>query len=149
MRVSIWATLIPVIGVEDLERTTRFYTEALGFALVHGAGAGGGKPAFAHLRHGAVELVVYALDPDTIGMMDRVGRKKMHLYIAVSDVDALSAELRIRRIRVSPPVNVGDGRYCDVEDPDGYLLRFGNQLRPVPFDNRLLIPRVSGEPYLS
>ena len=86
----------------------------------------------------AANVIACAHGPDTAGMPDRVARKQLQLYVAVSDVDVLSAELRIRRIGVTPVVTSGHGRYCEVEDPDGYLLRFGSVSDPVPRGPRAL-----------
>jgi len=132
MRVSVWATATPVFGVLDLARSTRFYTYGLGFAFIHGAATpADGMPAFALLRRGAVELLVYEREPADYRTLEGVEQRTTLLYVVVSDVETLSAELRIRRIRVASGDSGGAGRYCDVEDPDGNILRFGAGSHPV------------------
>jgi catechol 2,3-dioxygenase-like lactoylglutathione lyase family enzyme len=128
MQLSVWATLTPVLGVSDLARSIRFYTDGLGFVFVRGGGKrADGTPVFAHLRHGAVDLLVHQGDPAAQPIQKRAQYRTMLLYVVVSDVETLSAELRKRGIRCSPVAGV----YCDVADPDGNVLRFGTTSQPV------------------
>jgi len=129
MRLTVLTGALPLFGVCDLARSTRFYTYGLGFTLVRGAATpANGMPAFAQLRRGGVDLVVYERDPLAGPLPGSLVHRSGLLYVAVSDVEALSAELRIRWLRVS--TGAGE-RYCDVEDPDGNVLRFGAETEPV------------------
>jgi len=131
MRLSVWASATPMLRVYDLARTTRFYTYGLGFTFVRGAATpAGDTPAFAQLRRGGVELLVYEREPAAGHTPESVLRTLL-LYVAVSDVEIVTAELRIRWIRVATGELPGGGNYCDVEDPDGNILRFGAVSQPV------------------
>ncbi len=134
--MSVLAWLIPVFGVEDLERSTRFYTEGLGFRVAWTSSEVLGRPASVHLRHGAVELMLYGLKPGAAAMQDRSTRKKMWIQVAVSDPARWRRILAARGITWREPPNAG--HFFEVEDPDGYLLRFSASmgvdelLRPIP-----------------
>lgn len=132
MRLTVWAAATPVLRVFDLARSTRFYTYGLGFTFVRGAATPADRsPAFAQLRRGAVELLVYEREQPDGQTPECTEHRTMLLYVAVSDVETLSAELRIRWIRVATGGLPGGGLYCDVEDPDGNVLRFGALSQPM------------------
>jgi catechol 2,3-dioxygenase-like lactoylglutathione lyase family enzyme len=97
--------------VSDLERSRRFYTEALGFEVTM---EGGG-----YLRlEGAGGL--------TIGMEERpvgqVGGKGIELVILVDDVDRRYAEMTAKGVEFrGPPEDQEWGaRHAWFADPDGY-----------------------------
>lgn len=132
MRLTFWGGLLPVLGVEDLERSTRFYATLLGFRLIRSGQPGPGTPAYRQFRHSGADLLVYELDRDNVSMQDRAARKKMMLYVPMPDVATVHAELCERRAPVSALRAGLWGCYCDVEDPDGYLFRFGASPDPTP-----------------
>lgn len=94
------------------------------------AAAGGRTPAFALFRHQAFELAVYQREPGAYPFRIRAPDRIL-LYVVVGDVDLLAAELRYRRVRSALVAVPGTGHYCDVEDPDGHVLRFGTAAHPV------------------
>lgn len=123
---------MPVLGVEDLERSSRFYTSLLGFRLIRTGNAVNGTPAFRQFRHSGADLMIYELDKGSVTMQDRITRKKMMLYVPMPDVASVHDELVRRQAPVSALRSGIWGCHCDVEDPDGYLFRFGASPDPVP-----------------
>ena len=124
-------TLVPELEVADLAVSVAFYVEVCGFALSYERREDG----FAYLERGAAELMLEQAGPAS-------GRGLgMNLQIEVSDVDAL----RDRVVRAGSKVvreleerwyRRGDAkrgnRQFVVADPDGYLLRFFQDLGARP-----------------
>lgn len=109
--------VIPILRVENLDASVRYYVEQLGFSL--------------QWRSGTVASVVR----DRTSMMlceGDQGHAGTWVWISTTDVDPLYAELRDRgaRLRHAPANYPWGSRECQVTDLDGHVLRFGADLKP-------------------
>jgi catechol 2,3-dioxygenase-like lactoylglutathione lyase family enzyme len=128
---------VPELDVTDLETSLVFYSQVIGFTIVYQRP----EERFAYLDlDGANLMLEEAAGPGRrfhTALIERPFGRGMNLQIAVSDVDALhgrvlaaGAEVVIpleeRRYRVDAQ-SVGQKQFV-VADPDGYLLRFFQEL---------------------
>jgi uncharacterized glyoxalase superfamily protein PhnB len=122
-------TLRPLLNVEDVSRSIRFYRDRLGFDVVFESEADG-RIRFASLRNSGIELLLN--EPGEVDSRDRRHRGTYAdavLYFTVADVDALHAQLREAGFPVSELEDEAYGlREFTVRDPDGYELAFGAPL---------------------
>ncbi len=107
------------IGVRDLDRSIKFYTESLGMQLLgrYKIKETNGEIADLKSPHGnqKLELNWYANRGEY-----KNGDEVDHLAFSVEDVEAAVAELRSRGVEVAmEPFNEGNGRLAFVKDPDG------------------------------
>ena len=138
------ASLVPELEVTDTPASLAFYTQVLGFAVVYDRPEEG----FAYLRLGTAELMLdqYNLGRsfDTAGTpMTRPFGRGVNLQIRVDDIAPLLANLAAINHPLHLPVEdrwyrkgaveTGNRQFI-VADPDGYLLRFYQDLgeRPLP-----------------
>jgi CreA protein len=110
-------TLLIQLGVKDLDRAIRFYTDILGFELTERRD----DLQFAHLDTN--------VDGLQIGLSEQVepkGSGSVLLNIGVKDVAAARRALEARGIVFRRPTVVIPGKVALAEfsDPDGNLLRF-------------------------
>ncbi len=110
----------PILRVEDLEASRRYYIQTLGFSLDWDADA----------------MISVSRDGKSIMLCERAqGRPGVWLWIGVEDADALFAEFVAKNAQVrSPPQNFTWAYEFQVEDPDGHVLRFGSEPKPGPSD---------------
>jgi catechol 2,3-dioxygenase-like lactoylglutathione lyase family enzyme len=127
--------LVPELGVSDLAVSLRFY-QALGFEMLYGRQDEG----FAYLRLGEAELMLdqngigRSFDPGT-GPLHRPFGRGMNLQIRVPDIAPLLQVLNGQQLYLPPEdrwyrrddEEVGNRQFV-VADPDGYLLRFFQDL---------------------
>lgn len=135
--------LIPELYCSDFQRSLKFYTEILGFTLAYARP----EERFAFFeREGAQLMIEQSTDPArtwlTAELSPPYGRG-VNFQIAVSDVDALYAAVQAAGCRIFLPMEekwyrrdatlLGNRQFL-VLDPDGYLLRFFQDLgvKPVP-----------------
>jgi catechol 2,3-dioxygenase-like lactoylglutathione lyase family enzyme len=133
--------LVPELIVSDLQRSLRFYLDVLGFSVQYERP----EEHFAYLeRHGA-----------EIMLQENVGRvflaagleypygRGVNFQIEVAEVEALYETVRLADVYIFLPLEekwyrrdavVLGNRQFIVQDPDGYLLRFFQDLgsRPAP-----------------
>jgi catechol 2,3-dioxygenase-like lactoylglutathione lyase family enzyme len=132
------SALVPEFAVSDWRRSRRFYCDVLGFECIHERPEEG----FCRLRLGEAEL-----------MIDQIGAGRTfddgHLPDAYPFGRGLNVQIRVPSVapllaaleRIGCPLylpleerwyRVGDAetgnRQCGVADPDGYLLRFFEDL---------------------
>ncbi|HEV2532988.1 VOC family protein [Phenylobacterium sp.] len=139
------APLVPELDVRDLDRSLAFYVEVLGFRIAHQRPEEG----FAYLERDGAELMLEtAQGPGrrfrTAALEPPFGRG-MNLQIRVADAPGLLASLAAAgRLPLIPletrwyragHVELGNRQFV-VADPDGYLLRFFEDLgeRPLTGD---------------
>jgi catechol 2,3-dioxygenase-like lactoylglutathione lyase family enzyme len=130
-----FAKLVPELVCSDLARSLRFYTEAAGFRVLYERA----EERFAFLdREGAQLMLEQPVGRAFVaGELSHPYGRGMNLQIEVRDVDALHA----RVVASGAPIHLaleekwyrrGDAelgsRQFVVEDPDGYLLRFFQDL---------------------
>jgi catechol 2,3-dioxygenase-like lactoylglutathione lyase family enzyme len=129
--------LIPELCCSDIERSLRFYIDVLGFDVIYERPDEG----FAFLeREGAqIMLEQYRESERTwlAGPLEHPYGRGINLQIEVSEVAPLHAAVTASSARILVPLEdvwyrVGDvemgNRQFVVLDPDGYLLRFAQDL---------------------
>jgi uncharacterized glyoxalase superfamily protein PhnB len=117
--------LVPLLYVDEIERSLAFYRDKLGFALV-GSWQPEGKLAWCRLqRGGAAVMLQQACDED--GPAAGRGRG-VAFYFVCDSADALHAEFAARGLALAPPQVAFYGmNQLFVTDPDGYALCFQNE----------------------
>lgn len=106
------------LEVNNLEDSLAFYSGDLGFEIdSHNPGA---DPPIASISSGSLRITLV----QQIETMLKRGRG-VHFVLGVTDVDDFYERLRTRMIEVSEPRDEGwGGRFCSLQDPDGYRLFF-------------------------
>jgi uncharacterized glyoxalase superfamily protein PhnB len=112
--------LVPLLNVEDAERSIAFYTGHLGFHVAQRYTAEGAT-AWAMLRHGAVKLMINRAD--SAGPRQRAGYSDAVLCLYVASARDCHAALQSAGAATSEvtlePYGVEEFR---LRDPDGYEL---------------------------
>ena len=122
MKVS---DLIPQLRTTDLERSIRFYTEALGFEVAFRF-----EDFYAGIRAGSRIFHLKLVDePDPSIPIVRDG-EHVHLFFDVAGVAAAAAELEGRGVRLRGGVHETDwgARQFIAEDDQGHTLVFYESL---------------------
>jgi predicted enzyme related to lactoylglutathione lyase len=115
-------TITPILRVDDLERSKRFYFDVLGFSL----------------DWEAPEMV--GVSRDGCGLMlclGGQGQKGAWVWIGVEDAGALYADVvtaKGAKVRMAPK-NFSWAYEFQLEDPDGHVLRFGSEPKDAPFED--------------
>jgi catechol 2,3-dioxygenase-like lactoylglutathione lyase family enzyme len=111
------------VPVTDLERSTRFYEEALGLERVPGPG---GWPEFQLGEN----LSLYLVDPTNIGEAFS-GPHTAHIALRVPDVEGVRGELEEKGIEFEGDVlDTGVCRMAFFRDPDGNALMLHRRYAP-------------------
>jgi uncharacterized glyoxalase superfamily protein PhnB len=113
--------LVPLLNVEDAERSIAFYTRHLGFQVAQRYTADGAT-AWAMLQHGAVKLMINRSDQaDSAGRRQRAGYGDAVLYLYVASARECHAALQAAGIAVCEVTLEPYGmEECRLRDPDGY-----------------------------
>jgi len=119
--------LVPLLNVEDAERSIAFYTGHLGFQVAQRYTAKG-TTVWAMLRHGAVKLMINRSDrTDSGGRRQRAAYGDAVLCLYVASARDCHAALRAAGVAVSEvtiePYGVEEFR---LRDPDGYEIAIVN-----------------------
>ena len=129
-------SLVPEISVTDFERSLRFYTEILGFKVEYKREEEG----FAFLSLGSSQIMI---DRIGVGRTWETGKfeyplgRGINFQIEVESIDGILENLKKNAIKLFLEVEEKWYRKGDVEagnkqflvqDPDGYLLRFAEDL---------------------
>jgi lactoylglutathione lyase len=119
-------SMVPMLSVEDLERSARFYTDLLGGTESYRF-PDAGPAVFVSLRLGTSELGLGQIGPG--GALHGEAQRPAHghrieLCVYVDDVDAAVERMREAgtRIVVEPADQPWGERIAYVADPDGNLL---------------------------
>jgi predicted lactoylglutathione lyase len=112
--------LTPILRVEDLEASRRYYIETLGFSLDWDAGT----------------MISVSRDRKSIMLCEGAqGQTGVWLWVGAEDADAFFTEFLAKGAYIrSPPQNFSWAYEFQVEDPDGHVLRFGSEPKPGPAD---------------
>ncbi len=104
----------PILRVENIEASLRFYVDKLGFA-----NASWGSNDFTCIsRQGAVLYLCRGSQ----------GRGGAWVWIGVEDAEKLHEELKACGVPIRlPPTNHSWAVEIQVEDPDGNVIRFGSE----------------------
>lgn len=130
-----YAKLVPELVCSDFERSLRFYTEVLGFDVAYARP----EERFAYLdREGAQIMLEQPAGRAFVnGDLAQPYGRGVNFEIEVSDADALLERVRAAGAEIWLPMEekwyrregfeVGNRQFI-VADPDGYLLRFAQDL---------------------
>jgi catechol 2,3-dioxygenase-like lactoylglutathione lyase family enzyme len=113
---SIVAPVMQFLPVADVERSTRFYRDVLGFSVLPLVSADYGVRALGEVVRGAARI---QFTPQETDAARRV------LFLESGDVDAEHARLRQAAPSAIERVNWIKMRMFEVRDPDGHVLWFG------------------------
>lgn len=136
----IYNALIPELKITNFEKTTFFYTQLLGFSIVYERAEEG----FAFLKLGKAQIMIDQIDKgrtwETGKLLYPLGRG-VNFQIAVDNIDPIIEKLRSHQIDLfllpeekwyqTNNQQVGNKQF-GVQDPDGYLLRFFENLGTKP-----------------
>ncbi len=129
-------SLVPELSITDFNETIRFYTEILGFKIEYQRTEEG----FAYLSLGESQIMI-----DKIGLtrtwatgeLEYPLGRGINLQIEVPDVESIINRLREDGVELfmeleekwyrKDDIEVGNRQFL-VQDPDGYLLRFFEDL---------------------
>ena len=135
--------IVPELYCSDFPRSLHFYTEVLGFGVRYARQ----EERFAYLDLGGAALMIEQTVEQArtlvAGDLDYPFGRGINLQITVADVDALYARVRAAEGRIFWPLEerwyrrreeeVGNRQFV-VMDPDGYLLRFAQDLGARPLN---------------
>jgi catechol 2,3-dioxygenase-like lactoylglutathione lyase family enzyme len=130
---------VPFFGIEDMERSLRFYVEGLGFA-VRNSWSPEGKLRWCWLTLDGVSLMLQEYLPGrrpdgTLGL-------GLSICVMCDDAVAYYRELRAKGIDACEPF-VGNGLWVtSVRDPDGYKLEFES---PADLPEETKLSELEGE----
>jgi predicted enzyme related to lactoylglutathione lyase len=114
----------PILRVESMEASLRFYVELLGFR-----NAPWGTDGFTCVNrdHAGIYLC-----------RQGQGRGSAWVWIGVEDAEELHEEYKARGVKVRmPPTNFSWALEFQIEDPDGNVLRFGSEPKvDRPFEDQ-------------
>ena len=128
--------LVPELLCHDFVRSFAFYGETLGFTRLYGRE----NPPFAYLEFEGAQLMLEQIEDEAswlTGEMTPPFGRGINLQIETGDLDGLLARLAKARVALyrepeSAWYRAGDRmvgqRQFLVQDPDGYLLRFCQDL---------------------
>jgi uncharacterized glyoxalase superfamily protein PhnB len=124
--------LVPLLNVEDPDRSIAFYTRALKFQLARDFRADG-RIVRAVLQHGGVKLMINGSDdPGSARRRDRPSDGEAVLYLHVESARdwhaALTAEGVAAGAVAVEPYGMEEFR---LRDPDGYEIAIGSPLMRV------------------
>lgn len=135
-------SLLPEFYVTDFQKSLKFYTEILGFTVEYQRE----NPSFACLSYQGSQLMIQELDPDEdkafiTGTYEYPFGRGINFQIDTNEVEKLANSLKsynqpLRRDiwdswRKKGSMLRGE-RQILVQDPDGYLLRFSQDIGEKP-----------------
>jgi catechol 2,3-dioxygenase-like lactoylglutathione lyase family enzyme len=130
-----FAKLVPELYCSDIEQSLAFYTDVLGFLVLFARP----EEQFAYLdREGAQLMIEQSVTRTTLaGELAYPYGRGLNLQIQVADVHALYEQVTVAGAPIFRPLEdrwyrrdqtrLGNRQFI-VQDPDGYLLRFFEDL---------------------
>ncbi|WP_347900685.1 VOC family protein [Pseudomonas purpurea] len=129
--------LVPELIVSDLAKSLAFYCQVAGFSIEYERP----EDKFAYLSFGQSQIMLeedwHSDSPWRVGPLERPFGRGMNLSIVCPDAHALANALQAAGHALRRPVEehwyrnddqlVGQRNFL-VQDPDGYLLRFAEEL---------------------
>jgi catechol 2,3-dioxygenase-like lactoylglutathione lyase family enzyme len=129
------AKLVPELISSDIERSLKFYTDVLGFHVLFARP----EERFAYLEYDGAQLMLEQSTGRRFlnGALEKPYGRGINLQIKTDSVDELYTRVQAAKATIYLPMEE-KGYRCDdvylvsrqfvVEDPDGYLLRFFQDL---------------------
>jgi catechol 2,3-dioxygenase-like lactoylglutathione lyase family enzyme len=110
--------VIPILRVNSLAASIRFYVDVLGFKVDWGGEA---ESTFASVSRDGRALML---------SQGEQGQPGTWLWIGVEDIEPLFAEYRTKGVKFREgPTNYPWAYEMKIEDPDGHVLRFGSDTK--------------------
>ena len=108
--------IIPILRVENLTASLRFYTGMLGFQIDWGGQDGS-------------EMASVSRDGKALMLSEGdQGNPGTWVWVGVSDIEPLFGELRSKDVTfLESPTNYPWAYEMKIQDPDGHVLRFGSE----------------------
>jgi len=134
-----FARLVPELSCSDFARSQDFYTRLLGFAVLYDRPEDG----FAYLTREEAQIMIEQRSEGwSVGPLEKPFGRGINLQIEVSSLSPILDALAGAGVALFRPVEErwyrmgkveGGNRQFLVQDPDGYLLRFFEDMgeRPV------------------
>lgn len=117
--------LVPLLFVENIERSAAFYRGQLGFEMTQ-EWSPDGKLAWCRLARGGAALMLQQACPQEDGPTEGRGRG-VGFFFLCDDADAIHTEFTVAGLSLQPPQVAFYGmNQLFVKDPDGYELCFQN-----------------------
>jgi len=129
-----WAGLVPEIFVENLAASLEFWTKALGFRRLFA------RPRFAYLDHNGAQVMLWERGPgekwETAKMVRPFGRG-VNFQVETNDLNGILRRLKrenwpLYEAPYEKQRTICGRRFASreflVQDPDGYLIRFAEEL---------------------
>ena len=137
-----WAKLVPELLCSDTAHSIAFYRDVLGFKILYERPEEG----FAYMDlDGASLMLERESDYWFTGELERPYGRGINFEIGVDDVDALCRRVKAADVTLFREIEerwyrrddqeVGNRQFL-VQDPDGYLLRFAQDLGVRPLQQR-------------
>ena len=134
-----WNVMAPELTVFDFAKSLRFYTDTLGFEIVHRRE----QPDFVYLNLQGAQIMLEAHHAEgwNVGELTQPLGRGINLQIELLDIQPLyarltSSEWPLYRPLVENWYDTGEAlsgqREFLIQDPDGYLLRFCQPLGERP-----------------
>ena len=133
--------LIPELSITDFQKSIYFYTQVLGFSIVYQRPEEG----FAFLELGKAQIMIDQIDKGRTwktGAFEYPLGRGINFQIEVESIDRILTNLEKEKIELFMEVEekwyrqddqeLGNKQFL-VKDPDGYLLRFTEDLGTRPF----------------
>lgn len=129
-----WAKLVPELLCSDMARSIAFYRDVLGFKILYERP----EESFAYMDLGGASIMLeQESDYWFTGKLERPYGHGINFEIGVDDVDALYRRVKAADVTLFREIEerwyrrddqeVGNRQFL-VQDPDGYLLRFAQDL---------------------
>jgi hypothetical protein len=127
---SVFLEAAPFLLVDDVVKSGEYWRDVLGFNLGRYFG---NPPGFTIMQRNTARVMLrQAKSPAALSNTTRL-HEALDLYIWVSDVSALAAELKARGAEIVNPPEIEDGRNeMLVRELNGYLICFG-EVRGWPY----------------
>lgn len=135
-------SLKPELYVSDFQKSLEFYTDILGFTVEYQRS----DPSFAFLSYQGSQIMIQKLDPNEVkafitGTYEYPLGRGINFQINTDDVEQLAESLKSNNYPLRRDLqnswykkgNILSGcRQILVQDPDGYLLRFSQDIGEKP-----------------
>lgn len=118
------------LTADDLDASTHWYVDVLGFRLVFSMPRPDGAPSLSHLRWTKyADLLLVPERPQTPSKTDKGAGVRLSFLVTEGSVDELAERVRARgdQIAEGPVTQPWNTREFTVLDPDGYMLTFFQQ----------------------
>lgn len=117
--------LIPLLYVDDVDRSVAFYRDHLGFDIVE-SWEPDGRLTWCRVERDGASVMLQTACPDEDGSAEERGRGVAFFFLC-DDADAMYEEVTASGLQVDPPTVAFYGmKQLFVKDPDGYGLCFQN-----------------------